>query len=140
MSVEKIKSKFDENRIKNFSDEEIILSLKNPNNELDNTASGVTLLEQIIWWNNSNDYNYYWYAILSCHAADMFTYIISGSYHIYKYDSYYNTLDYLWTANTGAIGTWTLYGETSYKAFAGLGASSSNKADIVMNFYNGYSN
>jgi hypothetical protein len=135
-SIERIKSKIDENRMKNYADEEIILCLTNTNMDLNNsTSSNISLTKQIMWWNNTNSYNSYWYAIYTCHAADMFTYVLSGSYYIYRYDSDAYSWKYLWTLNSGGTGTWTTYGSSNSKGYAGIAASSSNKAHIVMHFY-----
>lgn len=136
LSIEQIKSKIDENRQKYFADEEIILTLTNTNIKLENSASGISLLKQIMWWNNSNSNGTYWYAVYSCDAADMFTYVLSGSYYIYAY--YSDTFNYLSTLNSGGVSTYSRYGSRYDRGFAGVAASSSNKAHIVMNFYSAY--
>ncbi len=134
--TELIKSTIDENRQKYFADEEIILTLTNTNTQLENSASGIFLAKQIVAWNYSTPYGTYWYATYQCHAADMFTYVLYGSYYIY----YYNVSKYGWDYLSTAMSAYavTHAGGLSIKGFAGEPTSSSNKAHIIINFYSAY--
>jgi hypothetical protein len=136
-TMDSVEQKIEAKRTSLFPNEEIILAVtdeKTPDRAA--IAAGITRIKIIAWWNNVNSKGSYWYAYYTSQAADLFIYVISGSYSVY-----YNvggTYTPLFVLLAGQGGEWSTYGTSKTRGYKGTGKSSSNKADIVMNFYNSY--
>ena len=130
-----INAKINAKRIVLFPDDEIILTLARPEGKSEKIAqSGIVLVYAIYWWSNANGYGDYWYAVVDCHAADMFTDVEAGAYYLY--------VGYPWAYWT-AVGVpydtaYSQYGGYASRGFEGVGAYAYNQASIVMYFYNAY--
>lgn len=137
-TMNSVKQKIDAKRTNLFPNEEIIVALTDEKSLSNFNIGGsvITNIKQIMWWNNSNPAGHYWYAYYISQAADLFTYVKNGSYTVYE--DLNGRYTKLFTLAAGHDGTWSTWGGSMRRGYKGTANNSSNKADIVMNFYNSY--
>ncbi len=137
-TMNSVKQKIDAKRTNLFPNEEIIVALTDEKSLSNFNIGGsvITNIKQIMWWNNSNPAGHYWYAYYISQAADLFTYVKNGSYTVYE--DLNGRYTKLFTLAAGHDGTWLTWGGSMRRGYKGTANNSSNKADIVMNFYNSY--
>jgi hypothetical protein len=135
-SAQDITDRVDEARKRLYPDEEIILSITPPQN----TRSAVPgekagLVRAIVWWNNTNCSDCYWYAEYSSSIATMFISAIEyGAYNIYERVGSGNYL-FRYLVGEGSAATRANYGSKTTRGFRGYAAGVASKADVVLYFF-----
>lgn len=130
-----LQGKIDTNRQRLFPEKEIAVELTDTTvkaNDLSRAPGVLTCFQQILWWNNSNPLGTYWVAKYNANVATMFTQVLSGSYRLRRYmNGAWATL----SASTNGTSAWWIAGSYSLMGYKGFGLLSSNKAHVVMFFF-----
>jgi hypothetical protein len=137
-----IQLKIDAKRLSLYPKEEMAIEISDNQvspkkiGPMEPAATTMGLKNQIYWWNHSNIKGEKWSALYGSNVATLFFNVSAGTY---KIDDYNNNL---WsTINTIGIGKtyvkWAhwLAGDYSLKGFRGQALSTTNKADIIMLFF-----
>jgi hypothetical protein len=135
-TAQDIADRVNEARKRLYPEEEIILSITPPQK----TRAAVPgekagLVRAVVWWNNTNCSDCYWYAEYSSSVATMFISNIQyGAYNLYdRVGSGNYILRYF--VDEGDSATRFSYGPKTIRGFRGYAAGVSSKADIVLYFF-----
>jgi hypothetical protein len=136
ITAQEIADRVDEARKRLYPDEEIILSITPPqNSRVAVSGEKAGLVRAVVWWNNTNCSDCYWYAEYPSSIATMFISNIQyGAYNLYEKVGSGNYL-FRYFVEDGGAATRFNYGSKTTRGFRGYAVGVPSKADVVMYFF-----